>query len=224
MAPAAFKLDYFDPLSTDELTAIICREFEQQRLHLLGKQLPEFTGSGLYAIYYVGAGVELYKPLRRTKIPLYVGQARSHNSATGRGTADSKMLWNRVRNHRRSIEDGGLPLSEFGVRLLTMPDVHIDMGENGLRVGYQPVWNSVLTGFGSHEQGASTRRSGRSKWDTVHSGRARTFGDESFDRDALVILVEAKIQEQVEHFRRRREFFHAIESRDKEFFKGDAAT
>ena len=81
-----------------------------------------------------------------------------------------------------------------------MPDVHIDMGEDGLRRGYQPVWNSVLTGFGSHEQGSSTRRSGRSKWDTVHQGRSRTYGQETHDYDTLVRKTEDKIAMQKEYF------------------------
>jgi hypothetical protein len=83
------------------------------------------------------------------------------------------------------------------VRLLLTPDVHADLGENGLRVNYQPVWNAVLRGFGSHEQGASTRRGARSEWDTVHPGRERTFGHVKHDADTLVQRVRAHIACQV---------------------------
>jgi hypothetical protein len=50
---------------------------------------------------------------------------------------------------------------------------------------YQPVWNAILKGFGSHEQGSSARASGRSPWDTVHPGRSRTVGSDTRDRDQL---------------------------------------
>jgi hypothetical protein len=75
--------------------------------------------------------------------------------------------------------------------------VHADLGENGLRVFYQPVWNAVLRGFGSHEQGPSTRQSGRSAWDTVHPGRRRTFGSEAHDRDRLIERTQGHIARQI---------------------------
>jgi hypothetical protein len=133
-----FRPAYFDPLATVELTSIICRKFEEQPSHVI-TTVPEFEGSGLYAIYYVGQSEELYQPLAPYKIPVYVGSAQSHNSATGVGVRQARPLWTRVRQHRRSIEEGGLNTDEFAVRLLLLPDVHIDLGENGLRVGYQPV-------------------------------------------------------------------------------------
>ena len=199
----AFSVDYYDPLSTRVLTQTILGRFERQRLHHLGDGPPEFDGSGLYAIYYDGDSVELYLPLVGTAVPAYVGQARSHNSATGRSIAGPRPLWTRVREHRRSIDGGGLPLEEFGVRLLRMPDVHIDLGENGLRFGYQPVWNSVLKGLGSHEQGSTTRQSGRGRWDTVHSGRNRTFGVTAHDADKLKDEVRRHIDRQVAEWHKR---------------------
>lgn len=191
---------YFDPLSTERLTRIICRQFEEQEPVGLNNEVSAFEGSGLYAIYYEGDSEELYRPLARLVIPVYAGQARSTNSATGRTAGEPRPLWGRVRQHRRSIDEGGLNPAEFSVRLLLMPDVHIDMGENGLRVGYQPVWNAVLTGFGSHEQGSTTRRSGRSKWDTVHQGRSRTYGETAHDRDALVAQAADAIRRQVDTY------------------------
>lgn len=191
---------HFDPLSTEQLTRIICRQFEEQPSYSLATDLPEFDGAGLYAVYYEGATLDLYARLSGLAIPLYVGQARSHNSATGVGRRDPRPLWSRVAEHRRSISEARLSVSEFGVRLLKMPDVHIDMGEDGLRRGYQPVWNSILTGFGSHEQGPRTRRSSRSKWDTVHAGRSRTFGESSHKDTELIENVRAKIRQQIDTF------------------------
>lgn len=192
---------FFDPLSTTQLTRIICRQFEAQEPLHLRDGLPSFTGPGLYAIYYTGTAVDLYKPLRNYRIPLYVGRARSTNSATGRTERHRRPLHRRVENHRRSIIEGGLPIEDFSVRLLALPDVHIDLGENGLRVGYQPVWNAILTGFGSNEQGSSTRRSSRSKWDTLHQGRARTYGATTWDSATLEAEVTEAIRTQIARYR-----------------------
>jgi hypothetical protein len=188
---------FYDPLGTENVAAAICRELEHQPFIPLDPPIPRFEGSGLYAIYYDGKTLDLYAPLRGRKIPVYVGQSLSHNSATGAAIADPYRLWARVGEHRRSIEGSGLPIREFGVRLLRLPDVHADLGENGLRVTYQPVWNTILTGLGGHEQGASTRQSRRSKWDTVHRGRSRTFGADRYDKSELERAVRDHIEKQL---------------------------
>jgi hypothetical protein len=193
---ADFKPVFFDPLNTPELTAIICRKFEEQPAHKLAG-LPDFEGSGLYAIYYAGTKEPMYLPLKGRLIPLYVGSAQSHNSATGMTSSSGSPLRKRLATHEKSIGQSGLDKREFRVRLLLMPDVHIDLGENGLRVGYKPVWNSVLNGFGSNEQGSATRSGDKSKWDTVHSGRARTFGSQNKDRNVLVAEVNYMVKLQV---------------------------
>lgn len=180
---------FFDPLHTKDLTAIICRQFEEQPAHKLAG-LPRFEGSGLYAIYYAGTKESLYLPLKGRLIPLYAGSGQSHNSATGTSSPTASPLRTRLDDHERSIAGSGLDESEFEVRLLRMPDVHIDLGENGLRVGYQPVWNSVLTGFGSHEQGSSTRTGEQSKWDAVHSGRSRSHGKKRTPKDVATLKLE----------------------------------
>jgi len=198
--------DFFDPLSTRQLTATICERFEEQALVRYDSQPPaSFEGAGLYALYYVGDSVELYEPLRDYPIPVYVGSAQSHNSATGRLTAAPRPLHGRVKDHWKSINGAAdLDVTEFGVRLLRLPDVHIDLGENGLRVNYTPVWNSVLNGFGSHEQGSSTRKSAKSAWDTVHGGRKRTFGDaEKHKADVLLRRAHELIASQVAAYRVR---------------------
>ncbi|WP_442930201.1 Eco29kI family restriction endonuclease [Micromonospora sp. LH3U1] len=189
---------YFDPLSTEDLTKIICSRFEQEPAQSLASELPRFVGSGLYAIYYVSGTDELYAPLMDYKIPVYVGQSRSHNSATGKPAKFKDPLWRRVSQHRQSIDGAeNLALADFGIRLLRLPDVHCGLGENGIRVGYRPVWNEILTGFGSNEQGRTTRRSARSMWDTVHPGRARTFGVEKHKSEDLRTKVVKRITEQV---------------------------
>jgi hypothetical protein len=190
----------YDPLGTENITSAICQELERQPLIPLDSEIPRFDGSGLYAIYYRGETLPLYAPLRNYKIPVYVGQSLSHNTATGAAMPEKSPLWNRIKNHRDSIEGAHLPLNEFGVRLLRLPDVHADLGENGLRVFYQPVWIRVLRGFGSKEQGATTRQSARSPWDTVHPGRKRTFGSEKHDKDKLIKKAQDHIASQIARY------------------------
>ncbi|WP_405785576.1 MULTISPECIES: Eco29kI family restriction endonuclease [unclassified Streptomyces] len=87
----------------------------------------------------------------------------SSNSSTGEKVQEKYPLYSRLKQHRTSIAEGGLPIAEFRFRALLLPDVHADLGENGLRVGYQPLWNSKFQGFGSKEQGSTTRQSKKSK-------------------------------------------------------------
>lgn len=188
---------YYDPMDTEHVTAAICRELERQPLIPLAPIIGRFDGSGLYAIYYDSQAVPLYRPLSGRRIPVYFGQALSHNSSTGVVVWEPRPLWGRVRDHHASVDGSDLPAAEFGVRLLRLPDVHADLGENGLRVFYKPVWNAILTGFGSHEQGSSTRQGARSKWDTVHPGRNRTFGADRHDNDRLTQAVRKHVAAQL---------------------------
>src|ERR1700760_2513849 len=169
-------------MSTENVTSAICRELERQPLTPIAPEVPRFDGSGLYAIYYQGETVPLYAPLKGYEIPVYAGQSRSHASSTGASARSPRPLWERVRQHARSIAEAGLPANDFRLRLLLLPDVHADLGETGLIVFYKPVWNAILRGFGSKEQGPTTRASQRTKWDTVHPGRNRTYGLDSHDR------------------------------------------
>lgn len=199
---AKYSPESFDPLSTTRLANTICEMLERQPLVSMAAEIPRFDGSGLYALYYRGDSVELYRPLAGFQIPVYAGQARSSNSATGKTVRTARPVSSRLRAHRKSIIEGDLPIAEFRFRALLMPDVHADLGENGLRVGYQPVWNSLLTGFGSHEQGATTRRSGKSKWDTVHDGRSRTFGEVAHEPTELLTAATEHIEWQIGQYPR----------------------
>jgi hypothetical protein len=196
-----YRPAYYDPLGTENVTLAICRELERQPPTPLTPPIDRFDGAGLYAIYYQGRDFDLYTPLKGHKIPVYVGQALSHNSATGAATRGRSPLWRRVQQHSKSIDGAGnLDLGDFGVRLLLLPDVHADLGENGLLVFYRPVWNAILTGFGSHEQGSATRQSRRSAWDTIHPGRSRTFGVGEHDPIQLRARVEEHIRDQLSNY------------------------
>ncbi|MEV1244497.1 Eco29kI family restriction endonuclease [Nonomuraea sp. NPDC049750] len=198
--PSEYTPASFDPLSTEQISVTICENFERQPLVSMTHEIPRFDGSGLYALYYRGASVDLYLPLARLQVPVYAGQALSSNSATGERVRERFPLHSRLKQHRLSIMEGGLPIGEFRFRALLLPDVHADLGENSLRVGYQPIWNSKLTGFGSKEQGSTTRRSKKSKWDTVHDGRRRTHGGVVHDIDALITEAKAHIEQQITNY------------------------
>ncbi|MDX3657595.1 Eco29kI family restriction endonuclease [Streptomyces sp. ID05-26A] len=185
----------FDPLSTEQISTTICERFERQPLVAMGSDLPQFEGAGLYAIYYRGEGIEFYRPLSNLQIPVYVGRARSIAGRTNK--VNPKRLFGRLRDHRESIIGGNLPVAEFRFRALLMPDVHIDLGENGLVNGYRPVWNVLLTGFGGREQGQRTRQATKTKWDTVHAGRKRTDGGTTHDASILIEEMRAHIEKQV---------------------------
>jgi hypothetical protein len=45
--------------------------------------------------------------------------------------------------------------------------------------------------------GSTTRISAKSKWDTVHPGRNRTYGADSHDRDELTEVVREHIAGQL---------------------------
>lgn len=197
-----YSPESFDPLSTTRLSNTICEMLERQPLVSMADEIPRFGGAGLYALYYRGDSVELYHPLAKLQIPVYAGQGRSSNSATGATVTVPRPVFSRLRVHRMSIIQGGLPIAEFRFRALLMPDVHADLGENGLRVGYQPVWNSLLKGFGSNEQGATTRKSGKTKWDTVHDGRSRTYGEVVHETDQLITAAKNHIEWQIEEYPR----------------------
>jgi hypothetical protein len=196
--PSEYTPASFDPLSTGQIANTVCETFERQPLVSLIHETPRFEGAGLYALYYRGTSVELYLPLADLQIPVYVGQATS-NSATGARVQERFPLHSRLKQHRLSIIEGGLPVAEFRFRALLLPDVHANLGENSLRVGYQPVWNSTLTGFGSKEQGGR-RQSNKSRWDTVHDGRRRTHGGVVHSGEALIAEVRAHIEQQVDGY------------------------
>jgi Eco29kI restriction endonuclease len=186
---------YYDPMAPENITQDICRELECQPLVALRPDFPAFPGAGLYAIYYLGGGERLYAPLAPGVIPVYVGRSFRHDGATGSPAKSADSLYLRIRGHARSIEEGGLTLGGFRVRLLVMADVHTKLGEQGMRSRYQPIWNTILTGFDGDERGPSSLGSVR-KWHTVHCGR-RIHGAGTYDRDKLIKQARAHIAHQV---------------------------
>ncbi len=142
--------------------------------------LRSFAGAGVYAIYYVG-NHPAYAPLTALHAktpyarPIYVGKSvppGARKGGFGLGAAAGNALFNRLRQHRASIEEANdLNVADFFCRYLVVDDIWIPLGESLLIEMFQPVWNKVIDGFGNHDPGKGRYRQKRSPWDTLHPGR-----------------------------------------------------
>jgi hypothetical protein len=143
-----------------------------------------FVGAGVYALYYLGTGFELYKHIvaqnkAEARFPIYVGKAVPPGSRTGfevrrRETAD---LFQRLREHTRSLQQAeNLKVGDFRCRFMIFGDVETDLivpVESALIRRYKPLWNAkILSGFGIHTPGKGRFGQARSRWDILHPGRA----------------------------------------------------
>lgn len=140
-----------------------------------------FIGAGIYAIYYTGT-FKAYKPIieknrdNRFEQPIYVGKAvppGARKGGFGLSTAAGNALFKRLSEHAKSIESTtNLKLKDFFCRYLVADDIWIPLGEALLIERFQPLWNVLIEGFGIHTPGAGRKKQVRSKWDTLHTGRA----------------------------------------------------
>jgi len=91
----------------------------------------------------------------------------------GLGTAPGNALLSRLGEHARSIKAcGTLKLADFFCRYLVSDDIWIPLGEALLIEKFQPLWNVLIDGFGNHPTGKRRAAQFRSRWDTLHPGRA----------------------------------------------------
>lgn len=141
-----------------------------------------FTGCGVYALYYLGS----YEPYTRIAqlnrvtctLPIYVGKAVPAGWRAARIQAKSTertTLYSRLREHARSIQHvQNLRGKDFRCRFVILQDVETDLivpVEAALIRKYQPLWNSVVDGFGNHDPGSGRYDQARSEWDVLHPGR-----------------------------------------------------
>lgn len=137
----------------------------------------EFTGAGVYAIYYTGdfapyAKVAEQNRKGRFAQPIYVGKAVPPGPRKGNTLVSSKPLFRRLGEHRGSIEQANnLRAEDFHCRFRLVADAWITVGERLLIRHFQPLWNSVVDGFGLHDPGDRRYTGELSMWDTIHSGR-----------------------------------------------------
>ncbi|GIE32250.1 hypothetical protein Ait01nite_052950 [Actinoplanes italicus] len=194
----------FDPLDRVNLAQSVERALLEEPFNPLPPAAP-FAGAGLYCIYYFGA-FQPYAELTSTTdpTPLYVGRAIPKGARAGVGgvlsTVEEPVLFNRLREHGRSIEqvekhsaESGEPtlrLADFRCRFLIVEDIWVPLAEALLIGHFQPVWNQILQGFGNHDPGGGRRRGARPDWDELHPGRpwalkqepARRTREESVER------------------------------------------
>ncbi len=170
--------DLWDPLTYDNLMAGTVVHFEKQNRCPLNEAI-YVEGPGIYALYYGGRLAE-YSPISGTERPIYVGKAAPPGTRKGleKVNIGHPALRTRLREHSRSIEHvSNLETVEFSYRSLGVMPVWIGFAEQALIKQYRPVWNTVLDGFGKHDQGSRRSRTERSWWDTMHPGRPWTEGE-----------------------------------------------
>lgn len=140
-----------------------------------------FNGAGVYAIYYSGqtAPFTPYADLAAANAdawtyPIYVGKAIPAGGRKGVAVAaNSRALFGRLREHRDSVAAASnLAVEDFAARWLVVEDIWIPLGESLLISRFSPLWNALIDGFGNHDPGAGRRNGMRSRWDTIHPGRA----------------------------------------------------
>lgn len=181
----------FDPLSYRSLGAATAEALMERDVVPM-QELPSFKGEGIYAIYYKGV-FEPYSVLsdandaERWAMPIYVGKAdppgarhgvQDEDDAevqTSAGLSDSYCLRDRLRHHIRSIEAAeNLDLSHFWCRFMLVNQVWVGLGEGMMISRHMPIWNAPMNGFGNNTPGKGRpgTAAGRSRWDTLHPGRA----------------------------------------------------
>lgn len=167
----------FNPLDKQNLGASVAEALLDQEAHPL-ECIPEFTGAGIYAIYYSGDFLP-YKQMARVNkdqflLPIYVGKAVPAGSRVGLNVDENvgRPLFRRLREHRSSIEQAeNLQLSDFYYRFLVVDSIWIPLGESLMIARFAPLWNSHIAGFGNHNPGKGRHAGMRSRWDVLHPGR-----------------------------------------------------
>ena len=190
-----------------ELVKDAVRFFNGTPVHCLPPP-KRFSGTGVYAFYYTGSNpiYRRYAELNRLAydFPIYVGKAvptgwrQSRVSDTEAN--QSNELYNRLREHSRSISDGaGLGLNDFSCRFVIFERESSDMIstiEAALIKIKRPLWNSCVDGFGNHDPGRGRYAQARSDWDVLHSGRiwADRLNGIPNDKDSILSKIELHLQ------------------------------
>lgn len=155
----------YNPLDKKNLDGSVADAMLESPVHPLG-DLEPFTGAGIYAIYYTGD----------FEAPIYVGKAVPAGARKGNFELDADpgtVLFKRLREHAESVNAAeNLRLEDFFCRFLVVDDIWIPLGESLLIAKFAPIWNKLVDGFGNHDPGKGRYQGMRSKWDTLHPGRA----------------------------------------------------
>jgi len=187
----------FNPLGMENLGSSVAAALLAADQTLL-TDVPAFYGAGVYAIYYHGP-LDLYAPLAAAgangaAAPIYVGKAVPRGGRKGtdveHGTR-SRALVGRLREHANSIEAAtDLEKADFSCRWLVVEPIWIPLGESVIISRFAPVWNVIVDGFGNHDPGVGRIAGMRTRWDTLHPGRARAENYPARPETAADIAVE----------------------------------
>jgi hypothetical protein len=142
-----------------------------------------FTGTGVYALYYIGKNPRYakYAELNRLSYTaaIYVGKAVPKGWRQSRSSDDpsnqSRELYGRLREHARGLDaTSDLSSKDFMCRFVIFEAAGSDMIgtiEAALIKLNRPLWNSAMDGFGNHDPGSGRYEQARSDWDEIHPGR-----------------------------------------------------
>lgn len=142
--------------------------------------LESFEGTGVYALYYIGANgmYSKFHEINRLefRLPIYVGKAVPRGWRQGRiAESSSQELYGRLCDHTKSITAAkNLSKDDFLCRFMILEHAAsnlIGTVEAALIRHYQPLWNSRIDGFGNHDPGSGRYNQERSEWDIIHPGR-----------------------------------------------------
>ena len=170
----------YNPLDRDNLGTSVASALLSQEAVPLGS-VHDFTGAGIYAIYYIGEFPAYERMSERNRnetfsMPIYVGKAIPPGSRSGNyglSTDPGSVLVKRLREHAKSIEaSSNLSIDDFYCRHLVVDDIWTPLGESLLIAMFTPPWNKVVVGFGNHNPGSGRYNQARSRWDVLHPGRS----------------------------------------------------
>lgn len=167
----------FNPLDLDNLADSIARALlANSVVPVVG--LPRFEGVGIYALYYTGPFAAYARMTAANSggvfgYPIYTGKATTDSTRIGQKSKATKTaLYSRIRHHGLEIaKTSNLDPIDFHVRYLVTESLWVPLGEALMINRFQPVWNSLVYGFGSNAPGAGRKDGKRSRWDTLHPGR-----------------------------------------------------
>ncbi len=164
-----------------------------------------FTGVGVYVLYYMGT-FDLYKEAvlpneDECTQPIYVGKAVPQGWRTARVARDEELrtLYGRLGEHARSIEQAeNLGIDDFRCRFMILEGVETDLVtlvEAELIRRFNPLWNTVVDGFGNHDPGKGRYNQARSERDVMHPGRSwveRLTGESPTLADIITKIERAR--------------------------------
>ncbi len=183
----------------DEIIKDTIRFFNGTPVHPI--VVPErFHGTGVYAIYCIAKeGIySKFNLVNRTSfnMPIYVGKAVPSGWRQARQVSSGRLisyeLNNRLNQHGRSISIGdGLISDDFFCRFMILEGKEIDLigtVEAALIRKYQPIWNTLIDGFGNHDPGKGRYLQAKSDWDVCHPGRSWAEKCQGVHRDREALL------------------------------------